>query len=33
MWSEIYLIPEQPIEGQDVTGRSLPEINVNSSSI
>ncbi len=33
MWSEIYLVPEQPVEGKDVTGRSLPEIDINSSSL
>jgi glucan 1,3-beta-glucosidase len=33
MWSEIYLVPEQPLQEQDVTGRSLPEVNINNSSL
>ena len=33
MWSEIYLVPEKPLQGQDVTGRSLPEVDINNSSL
>jgi glucan 1,3-beta-glucosidase len=32
MWAEIYLVPEVPVEGVDVTGRVLPEIDVNTDS-
>ncbi|MCF2949168.1 cellulase family glycosylhydrolase [Paraglaciecola aquimarina] len=32
MWAEIYLIPEMPTEGIDVTGRVLPSVDANSSS-
>lgn len=33
MWSEIYLVPDLPEEGVDVTGRVLPEVNVNDDSL
>ncbi|WDE06272.1 cellulase family glycosylhydrolase [Thalassomonas viridans] len=32
MWAEIYLVPDMPQEWVDVQGRSLPQIDVNSSS-
>lgn len=32
-WAEIYLVPEQPQEFVDVTGRSLPTVDLHSSSI
>ncbi|WP_111977735.1 cellulase family glycosylhydrolase [Algibacillus agarilyticus] len=33
MWAEIYLVPDMPQEWVDVTGRSLPSIDVNNSSL
>lgn len=33
MWAEIYLVSEQPQEWQDVTGRVLPEVDINESSL
>ncbi|MDO3384503.1 carbohydrate-binding protein [Gilvimarinus sp. SDUM040013] len=32
-WAEIYLVPDMPQEWVDVTGRAIPSVNVNSSSI
>ncbi len=33
MWAEIYLVADMPQESQDVTGRVLPQVDVNSSSL
>jgi len=33
MWAEIYLVHELPQEGVDVSGRVLPEIDINESSL
>ncbi|WP_448250206.1 cellulase family glycosylhydrolase [Thalassotalea agariperforans] len=33
MWAEIYLVPDMPQEWVDVTGRSLPSVDVNNSSL
>jgi len=33
MWAEIYLVSELPEEWIDVTGRVLPEVDVNNSSL
>lgn len=33
MWAEIYLVPDKPQEWVDVTGRSLPSVDVNNSSL
>lgn len=33
MWAEIYLVPDMPEEWVDVTGRVLPQVDVNNSSL
>ncbi len=33
MWSEVYLIPDEPQWWQDVDGRALPAVDINTDSI
>jgi endoglucanase len=33
MWAEIYLVPDMPVQWVDVTGRVLPKVDINSSTV
>ncbi|WAJ72482.1 cellulase family glycosylhydrolase [Catenovulum adriaticum] len=32
-WAEVYLLPAEPINGQDVNGSAMPSIDLNNSSL
>src|SRR5690554_166513 len=32
-WAEIYLVPKQPVNGQDITGNALTQLDFNSASL